>query len=127
MRGVPIQNQADLGRSVLPHKDPVFDAVTRLLDAGAPAVDWRITGPSLVKQAAGIGLTTDQEVIDTPELVHKPVTLNLMPDVAREVLRHLGRIAERQDSRTGRSHTYRMKKAPAVEVAASGEGHQPNS
>ena len=88
----------DLGRAVLPHRDPTFDAVVRRLEQGEPAVDWRITGPRLVRPSAA------------PEVAPGSVSLNLMPEVARAVLLYLNHIAEPQPSRSGRSNTYRLKR-----------------
>ena len=87
----------DRGRAVLPHRDPTFDAVVRRLEQGELAVDWRITGPRLVRPSAA------------PEVGQGVVTLNLMPEVARAVLLYLNHIAEPQPSRSGKSNTYRLK------------------
>jgi len=89
---------SDSGRAVLPHRDPTFDAVARLLEQGSPVIDWRITGPRLVRPSA------------TPEVSDQLVTLNLQPAVAHAVLQHLLHIAEAQPSRSGKSITYRLKK-----------------
>jgi len=88
---------SDSGRAVLPHRDPTFDAVARLLDQGDPVTDWRITGPRLVRPSAA------------PELSSRLLTLNLQPAVARAVLQYLHHIAEPQTSRSGTSITYRLK------------------
>ena len=87
----------DAGRAVLPHRDPTFDAVARLLEQGTPVADWRITGPRMVRPSAA------------PEVSDQMVTLSLQPAVARAVLQHLLHIAEPQPSRSGKSITYRLK------------------
>lgn len=91
---------------MLPHRDPTFDATLRALAGGVRPVDWRITGPRLVKQ--------DADGQGTPALAERSITLNLAPDVAGEVLQHLATIAEPHASRSGRGITYRKKKASSV-------------
>ena len=88
---------SDFGRAVLPHRDPTFDAVARLLEQGDPVTDWSITGPRLVRPSAA------------PEVSDQAVTLNLQPAVAHAVLQFLLNIAEPQTSRSGKSITYRLK------------------
>ena len=86
-----------VGRAVLPHRDPTFDAVARLLEQGESITDWCITGPRLVRPSA------------TPEVSQQAVTLNLQPAVAQAVLQYLIHIAEPQSSRSGKSVTYRLR------------------
>jgi len=88
---------APQGRAVLPHRDPTFDAVARLLEQGEPVTDWRITGPRLIRPSAA------------PEVWPRLLTLNLQPAVARAVLQYLNFIAVPAPSRSGTSITYRMK------------------
>ncbi|ROS61067.1 hypothetical protein EDF38_0146 [Frigoribacterium sp. PhB160] len=88
---------SDFGRAVLPHRDPTFDAVARLLERGDPVTDWCITGPRTVIPSA------------VPEVSNQPVTMNLQPAVAHAVLQYLLHIAEPQASRSGKSITYRLK------------------
>jgi hypothetical protein len=89
--------QSNFGRAVLPHRDPTFDAVARLLEQGDPVTDWCIKGPRLVRPSAA------------PEVSDQAVTLNLQPAVAQAVLQYLIQIAEPQSSRSGKSVTYRLK------------------
>lgn len=92
-----MHESSELGRAVLPHRDPTFDAVAVLLEQGAPATDWQIKGPRLVRPSAA------------PEVSSEVVTVNLQPDVARAVLLYLREIAELQPSRSGKTNTYRLK------------------
>lgn len=90
----------DYGRSVLPHRDPTFDAVVRLLRADAALADWKLVGPA-------------------PDVTNErsaPLEVHLAPDVAEEVLRHLTSIAFPRSSRTGRRAVFhlRTKKTPAL-------------
>jgi len=92
-----MDESSELGRAVLPHRDPTFDAVAMLVEQGAPATDWQIRGPRLVRPSAA------------PEVSSEVVTVNLQPDVARAVLLYLRDIAELQPSRSGKTNTYRLK------------------
>lgn len=92
-----MDESSELGRAVLPHRDPTFDAVAVLLEQGVPAADWQIRGPRLVRPSAA------------PEVSSEVVTVNLQPDVARAVLLYLRDIAELLPSRSGKTNTYRLK------------------
>jgi hypothetical protein len=81
------------GRSVLPHRDPTFDAVVRLLQEDAALADWKLVGPA--PDAA-----TDRSA---------PLEVHLAPDVARAVLRHLTLIASPRSSRTGRRVVFHLR------------------
>lgn len=108
-------NQADSGRSVLPHRDPTFDAVVELARSTAKPLDWRITGPSLVRQRTKQRHRDNQgATVCSPGLSDQPVQFNLEPDVAAELLRHLVSIAEPTPSRSGKTKTLRMRKGPAA-------------
>jgi hypothetical protein len=116
----PDHNQADSSRSVLPHRDPTFDAVVELARSSAQPLDWRITGPSLVKQhTKQEHQSSDGSPVSSPGLSDRPVQFNLEPDVAAALLRHLIDIAEPTPSRSGKTKTLRMKKAPAATGAQS--------
>ncbi|WP_146238540.1 DUF2384 domain-containing protein [Curtobacterium sp. MCPF17_003] len=109
----------DQGRGVLPHRDPTFDAVVRAIEGGGQPVDWKLTGPLMVRRhdpdpASRGGLDRSREWLRMPSVSDKPLQLNLEPDVAAEVLRYLNRIAERRPSRSGKTMTYGMKKGPAA-------------
>lgn len=105
------------GRGVLPHRDPTFDAVVRAIAEGDQPVDWKLTGPLMVRQQTldprerGSG---ERRWLNRASLSDRPLQLNLEPDVAAEVLRYLDRIAERRPSRSGKTTTYGMKKGPAA-------------
>lgn len=109
----------DRGRGVLPHRDPTFDAVVRAIEHGGQPVDWKLTGPLTIRkhnpdpQSRG-GLDRDQQWLRLPAVTNRPLQLNLEPDVAAEMLRHLDRIAIRRPSRSGKTTTYGMKKGPAA-------------
>lgn len=114
----------DRSRGVLPHRDPTFDAVVRAIEGGGQPIDWKLTGPLLVRQEtmgphARGGIDRDQQWLRLPALSNRALQLNLEPDVAAELLRHLDRIAERRSSRSGKTTTYGMKKAPAATGAPS--------
>lgn len=108
-------SQADHGRSVLPHRDPTFDAVVELVNHSVLPLDWRITGPSLIRQRTKRRHQDNSgAMVSSPGISEHPVQLNLEPEVAAEMLRYLVRIAEPAPSRTGKSKTLRMKKGPAA-------------
>lgn len=112
------------GRGVLPHRDPTFEAVVRAIERGGQPVDWKLTGPLMVRRhdpnpASRGGLDRSREWLRMPSVSDKPLQLNLEPDVAAAVLRYLDRIAERRSSRSGKTTTYGMKKAPAATGAQS--------
>lgn len=108
-------SQADSGRSVLPHRDPTFDAVVELARSSAKPLDWRLTGPSLVRQRTKQRHRDNQgAMVCSPAVSDQPVQFNLEPDVAAEMLRYLVRIAEPTPSRSGKTKTLRMKKGPAA-------------
>jgi hypothetical protein len=104
-------------RGVLPHRDPTFDAVVRAIAEGDQPIDWKLTGPLMVRQQTadpryrGRG---HRRWLDKASVSDRPLQLNLEPDVAAELLRHLDRIAERRPSRSGKTTTYGMKKGPAA-------------
>lgn len=68
--------QPDFGRAVLPHRDPTFDAVARLLQDGSAFSDWCITGPRLFGPSAA------------PAVPDQAVALHLQPAVAQAVLQY---------------------------------------
>jgi hypothetical protein len=114
----------DQGRGVLPHRDPTFDAVVRAIHDGGQPVDWKLTGPLMIRQQdpdprSRGGLDRDHQWLRTPAVSDRPLQLNLEPEVAAEILRYLNTIAERRPSRSGKTSTYGMKKAPAATGAQS--------
>lgn len=114
-------DQADYS-SVLPHRDPTFDAVVKLANSQGMPLDWRITGPSVVRQRTSRHhKDRDGVLVETPGVSDRPVQFNLEPEVAAEVLRFLVNIAEPSLSRSGKTKTLRMKKGPA---ATGPQSHQ---
>lgn len=114
----------DKGRGVLPHRDPTFDAVVRAIRDGGQPIDWKLTGPLMVRQhdpdpQSRGGLDREHRWLRTPSVSDRPLQLNLEPEVAAEILRYLNTIAERRPSRSGKTSTYGMKKAPAATGAPS--------
>lgn len=112
------------GRGVLPHRDPTFDAVVRAIEEGDQPIDWKLTGPLMVRQRTldprfrGNG---ERRWLNRASTSDHPLQLNLEPDVAAEVLRYLDRIAERRPSRSGKTMTYGMKKDPAATGSQSNQ------
>jgi hypothetical protein len=62
---------------------------------------------------------SDGVLIGSPGLSDRPVQFNLEPEVAAAMLQHLIDIAEPTPSRSGKTKTLRMKKAPAATGAQS--------
>jgi hypothetical protein len=91
----------DSGRAVLPHKDPTFDAVAKLLEQGEPITDWKLTGPSMVRPDGGKGV---------PAISPQSVRLNLSAGATRAVLQFLSDVAEVVPSRSGNSSTVHLKR-----------------
>lgn len=105
------------GRGVLPHRDPTFDAVVRAIAEGDQPVDWKLTGPLMVRQQTldpRQRNSGERRWLNRASVSDRPLQLNLEPDVAAEVLRYLDRIAERRPSRSGKTTTYGMRKGPAA-------------